>query len=85
MQHMNYKMEIEDKAEPKKMIILQNQDHSEQEKREAFKKKLRKYSNPEQAQKMAYKYLGKTAKICPSDRPEKKYKIQHQELCDQVE
>jgi hypothetical protein len=43
--------------------------------KKSFTKKLRKYSNPEQAQKMAYKYLGRTAKICPSDRPEKKYKI----------
>ena len=43
--------------------------------KKSFTQKLRKYSNPKQAQKMAYKYLGKTAKICPSDRPEKKYKI----------
>ena len=43
--------------------------------KKSFTKKLRKFSNPEQAQKMAYKYLGRTAKICPSDRPEKKYKI----------
>lgn len=40
-----------------------------------FTKKLRQFSNPVQAQKMAYKYLGKTAKLCPSDRTEKKYKI----------
>jgi hypothetical protein len=40
-----------------------------------FSHKLRKYSSPEQAQKMAYKYLGKTAKIYPSSNPEKKYQI----------
>lgn len=43
--------------------------------KKSFTKKLRKYSNPEQAQKMAYKYLGRTAKICPSDRPEKNIKF----------
>lgn len=40
-----------------------------------FSKKLLKYSNPKKAQKMAYKYLGKTAKLYPSNNPEKKYKI----------
>lgn len=40
-----------------------------------FTKKLLKFSNPRQAQKMAYKYLGKTAKIYPSNNPHKKYKI----------
>lgn len=40
-----------------------------------FSKKLMKYSNPRQAQKMAFKYLGKTAKIYPSNNPQKKYKI----------
>jgi len=40
-----------------------------------FSQKLRKYSNPEQAQRMAYKYLGKTAKIYPSSKPDKKYQI----------
>lgn len=40
-----------------------------------FTKKLRKYSNPAQAQKMAYKYLGKTAKLYPANNPQKKYKI----------
>ena len=39
------------------------------------KKNLRRYSNPEKAQQMAYKYLGKTAKIYPSLRKEKKYRI----------
>jgi hypothetical protein len=40
-----------------------------------FTKKLRKYSNPIKAQKMAYKYLGKTAKLYPANNPQKKYKI----------
>lgn len=43
--------------------------------RDTFTKKLLRYSNPRIAQKMAYKYLGKTAKLYPSDKPEKKYKI----------
>lgn len=38
-------------------------------------KKLYKYSNPRTAQKNAYKYLGKTAKIFPSSRSAKKYQI----------
>ena len=37
--------------------------------------KLQKYSNFRQAQRMAHKYLGKTAKIYPSDKKDKKYKI----------
>jgi hypothetical protein len=40
-----------------------------------FSKKLLKYSNPKIAQHMAYKYLGKTAKLYPSNHPQKKYKI----------
>ena len=40
-----------------------------------FTKKLLKYSNPKQAQRMAYKYLGKTAKLYPANNPQKKYKI----------
>ena len=43
--------------------------------RKHFTKKLRKYSNPIKAQKMAYKYLGKTAKLYPANNPNKKYKI----------
>ena len=45
------------------------------EKMNKTKKNLRKFSNPEKAQKMAYKYLGRTAKIYPSLRKEKKYRI----------
>ena len=36
---------------------------------------LRKYSNPIIAQKQAYKYLGKTAKLYPADKKGKKYKV----------
>ena len=37
--------------------------------------RLLKYSNPRSAQKKAYKYLGKTAKLYPSNKKDKKYKI----------
>jgi hypothetical protein len=40
-----------------------------------FSKKIYKYSNPKQSQKMAYRYLGNTAKLYPANNPEKKYKI----------
>jgi len=40
-----------------------------------FTKKLRKYSNPRTSQRMAYKYLGKTAKLYPARNIEKKYSI----------
>lgn len=41
----------------------------------SFSKVLKKYSNPNVAQKMAYKYLGKTAKLYPAKNPQKKYSI----------
>ena len=41
----------------------------------SFSKKLSTYSNPKRAQYMAYKYLGKTAKLYPANNPHKKYKI----------
>jgi hypothetical protein len=40
-----------------------------------FSKTLRKYSNPEKAQKMAYAYLGRSAKLYPAKNPSKKYSI----------
>lgn len=43
--------------------------------RRKYPKNITKYSNPRTAQKMAYRYLGKTAKLYPADNPEKKYKI----------
>ena len=44
-----------------------------------YKKNLYKYSSPTQAQKMAIKYLGKTAKLYPANNPVKKYRI-----CDPI-
>ena len=41
----------------------------------AFSSKLYQYSTPRTAQHMAYKYLGKTAKLYPASNPHKKYKI----------
>ena len=40
-----------------------------------FSSNLRLYSSPHRAQLMAYKYLGKTAKLYPSNNPVKKYTI----------
>ena len=40
-----------------------------------YPKRIKLYSNPRTAQRMARKYLGKTAKIYPANNPEKKYKI----------
>jgi len=44
-----------------------------------FKRAIYQYSDPVKAQKMAYKYLGKSAKIYPATNDEKKYRI-----CDPV-
>ena len=40
-----------------------------------WRKSIHKYSNPAQAQRMAYRYLGKTAKLYPSSNTQKKYDI----------
>ena len=48
---------------------------SKQKVNKSFTKKLRKYSNPQKAQRMAYKYLGKSAKLYPARNPVKKYSI----------
>ena len=48
--------------------------HNKTQKRR-FSSKLSRYSNPRQAQHMAYKYLGKTAKIYPARNSQKKYSI----------
>jgi len=40
-----------------------------------FSKRLLKYSNPAAAQKKAYKYLGKTAKLYPARNSNKKYSV----------
>ena len=44
-----------------------------------FSEDLRKFSNPEVAQKMAYKYLGKNADLYPSWKEDKKYVIYNPE------
>ena len=48
--------------------------HNKTQKRR-FSSNLSRYSNPRQAQHMAYKYLGKTAKIYPARNSQKKYSI----------
>jgi len=40
-----------------------------------FSQRIYKYSDPKQAQKMAHRYLGKTAKLYPSTNRHKKYDI----------
>lgn len=40
-----------------------------------FSQRLRKYSNPTKAQQRAYRYLGKTAKLFPAQKYDKKYRI----------
>ena len=42
-----------------------------------FTKKLLTYSDPAIAQKRAYAYLGKTAKLYPATNKQKKYRILH--------
>ena len=44
-------------------------------KRIAFSKTLKRYSTPRTAQRMAYRYLGKTAKLYPAGNKVKKYSI----------
>jgi hypothetical protein len=43
--------------------------------KKAFSQRLLQYSNPRQAQKMAHKYLGKTAKLYPVRNSAKKYSV----------
>jgi len=43
--------------------------------KKSYPKRLHLYSNPRKAQQMAYRYLGKTAKLYPANNPQKKYKI----------
>jgi hypothetical protein len=40
-----------------------------------FPKRIYLYSNPRKAQQMAYRYLGRTAKLYPSTKRDKKYMI----------
>jgi microcompartment protein CcmL/EutN len=44
MEEVNYKMEIGQPEEETKRVLVRNEEFTEEEKREAFKKKLRKYS-----------------------------------------
>ena len=44
-------------------------------KQRPFQKSINKYTTPRIAQQMAYKYLGKTAKLYPALNKEKKYSI----------
>lgn len=44
MEVKDYKMEIDDPTQTAEQEIVKKEQHTEQEKREAFKKKLRKYS-----------------------------------------
>ena len=44
-------------------------------KKRHFSSRLLKYSNPRTAQQQAHKYLGKTAKLYPSTKKDKKYAI----------
>jgi len=40
-----------------------------------YPERIYNYSSPRVAQRMAYKYLGKTAKLYPASNSQKKYKI----------
>ena len=44
MEEVDYKMEINEAQEDTKRVLVKKQEFSEEERREAFKKKLRKYS-----------------------------------------
>lgn len=44
MEEVDYKMEINESQEDTKRVLVKKQEFSEEEKRQAFKKKLRKYS-----------------------------------------
>lgn len=50
MEEVDYKMEISAPEEEGKRVLLKNEEFTEEEKREAFKKKLRKYSGKEKAE-----------------------------------
>jgi hypothetical protein len=59
----------------KKYITPMKPCHPISSSRSRFTKRLRKWSDPRQAQKMAVKYLGNKARIFPSGNREKKYRI----------
>jgi hypothetical protein len=45
MEELNYKMDYKDSARPSQLVVLRSEEFTEEERREAFKKKLRKYSS----------------------------------------
>jgi hypothetical protein len=51
-------------------MYLRNRDRSR-----VYPKRLYSYSTPRTAQRMAYKYLGRSAKLYPARNPVKKYSI----------
>jgi hypothetical protein len=44
MEEVNYKMDYKDSSRPSQLMLVRNEEFTEEERREAFKKKLRKYS-----------------------------------------
>jgi hypothetical protein len=44
MEEVNYKMDYKDSSRPSQLMLVCNEEFTEEERREAFKKKLRKYS-----------------------------------------
>jgi hypothetical protein len=44
MEEMDYKMEMNEAKQEHKRVLVRKEEFSEEERREAFKKKLRKYS-----------------------------------------
>jgi hypothetical protein len=55
-------------------MYLRNR-HSHSVRSRVYPKRLYLYSTPRTAQRMAYKYLGKSAKLYPARNPVKKYSI----------
>jgi len=49
--------------------------HNKTQRSRTFTARLKLYSNPRQAQHMAYKYLGKSAKLYPARNTAKKYSV----------
>lgn len=45
MEEMDYKMGFKDSTQPSQLVVLRSEEFTEDERREAFKKKLRKYSS----------------------------------------
>jgi len=56
-------------------MYMKNKTQKKTSQKKTWSSRLHLYSNPRKAQKMAYKYLGKTAKLYPGTNREKKYSI----------